>query len=242
MKNALLAAGAAIIATFAAAPASADDKASHSHGDHAHGDHADGAHEQGAHDHGALDHGAQKSADEHAAGSAAIGDLTLSGAHARVVVPSRPAAAYLVIENVGAADRLIGVSSEAFGYAELHTHKMEGDLMRMVEVEAIDIPAGGAATLRSGGDHLMLFKMKEPLAVGDMVPLTLTFESAGDVSLNAPIRPIAESGSPEHAHGQMGHGQMGHGQTDHGEMDHGAKAADALKDAAKDAVQGVSGY
>lgn len=147
-------------------------------------------------------------------GAAQAGDLRLVGAHARVILPTRPAAAYLIIENKGPADRLIGASSPAFGRVELHTHLHEDGLMRMVEVEAIEIPAGGGATLRSGGDHIMLFEMKEPLAAGDEIPLTLTFERGGDVAVVAPIKPIAQSGAPDAARESGGQGQgkgAGHG-------------------------------
>jgi hypothetical protein len=57
--------------------------------------------------------------------------------------------------------------------------KMDGDVMRMREVKAIDLPKGKTVTLKPGGLHIMLMNLPKPIAPGDLIPLTLTVESGG---------------------------------------------------------------
>ena len=89
---------------------------------------------------------------------------------------------YFVIRNKGtAADRLVGVSSPASARVELHEMAMEKDIMRMHEVKGIAVPAKGSVELKPGGFHLMFIELKAPFKPGDMVPVTLRFEKAGEV-------------------------------------------------------------
>jgi periplasmic copper chaperone A len=89
------------------------------------------------------------------------------------------------LSNKGAADdRLVGASSPAADHVELHTMSMDGDVMRMRQVPGIVIPAGGHVDMAPGnGYHLMMIGIKQPLKVGDKVPVKLTFEKAGTVDV-----------------------------------------------------------
>lgn len=58
----------------------------------------------------------------------------------------------------------------------------------MQPVDRIEIPAGGTVRLEPGGYHLMLMDLTEMPAVGSTVELTLTFETAGDVVVQAEVR------------------------------------------------------
>jgi copper(I)-binding protein len=118
-------------------------------------------------------------------------------------------AGYMTMRNTGAAgDRLIAASTPAAARTELHTMAMDGDVMRMRRVEAIDIPAGGTAELKPGGLHVMLFGLKQPLKDGDRIPLTLRFEHAGELTVQLGVR-AAGAGAPG---AMMEHGQGGGGQ------------------------------
>lgn len=121
-------------------------------------------------------------------------------------------AAYMVIANGDAEDdTLIGASADFAERVEVHETfaasaedmdadmdmdegtdmggDMEGgDMMGMRPVERIVIPAGGSVALEPGGYHIMLFNVQEALAEGDSVTLTLTFEKAGEVTVEAPVR------------------------------------------------------
>ncbi len=128
-----------------------------------------------------------------AAPAVAEGPLTVADARARILLPSRPGAAWLTIRNAGGEDRLVGAESPAAARVELHTHIHEGGVMMMRKVEGVDIPAGGEAALEPGGDHLMLFGLKAGLKTGDRFPLTLLFEKAGAVTVEVRVAPLAET-------------------------------------------------
>ncbi len=128
-----------------------------------------------------------------AAPASAGGPLTVADARARILLPSRPGAAWLTIRNMGGEDRLVGAESPAAARVEIHTHIHEGGVMMMRKVEGIDVPAGGEAALEPGGDHLMLFGLTGVLKAGDRFPLTLLFEKAGAVTVEVRVAPLAET-------------------------------------------------
>ena len=120
---------------------------------------------------------------------AKIGAITITHAYARATVPGQPAGgAFLTIANAGADDKLLSARSGAAKSAELHTMKMDGDVMRMREVESIDVPAGQTVELKPGNFHVMMMGLKAPLKAGDHFPLTLKFEKAGEVQVEVPVQ------------------------------------------------------
>lgn len=103
-------------------------------------------------------------------------------------------AAYLEIKvDQGVTDRLISASSPAAGRAEVHTHIMDGDVMRMRRVEALELKPG-SIVLKPQGDHVMLMDLTAPLKEGDLVKLTLVFEKAGPIEVEATVEPIGANG------------------------------------------------
>lgn len=98
-------------------------------------------------------------------------------------------AAYMVIRNTGNVDdALIGAASDVAETVELHETTMEGDMAGMHPVEAIPVPAGGSVSLEPGGYHVMLIGLKQELQPGQTITLTLTFEKAGQITVQAEIR------------------------------------------------------
>ena len=99
---------------------------------------------------------------------------------------AKAGAAYLTIRNIGSTpDRLIAASAPVARRAELHTHIMTDSVMRMRRIKAVPVAAGGAATLKPSGNHVMLMGLHAPLRKDGQFPLTLTFEKAGDVTVRA---------------------------------------------------------
>lgn len=96
-------------------------------------------------------------------------------------------AGFMTIRATGGADRLVGFRSPACARPELHTHINENGMMKMRQVAAIDIPAGGEAVLQPGGLHLMFIDLTGPLEEGAMVPVTLIFEQAGEIAITLPV-------------------------------------------------------
>ncbi|WP_374597794.1 copper chaperone PCu(A)C [Brevundimonas sp.] len=98
------------------------------------------------------------------------------------------------------ADRLVTVASPSAGTAEIHEMKTEGGIMKMAELpNGLALPAGEAVSLKPGGNHIMLMQVKSPLAAGDTVSLTLTFEKASPLGVRAAV------GQPAPAGGHTGH-------------------------------------
>ena len=120
------------------------------------------------------------------------GDVRIEHAFARATPPgARTAGVYLTVRNMGkAADRLVSAASPAAASADLHSMTMDGTLMRMRPVRAIDVAAGATAVLGSGGYHVMLVGLAKPLVAGETVPLTLTFEKAGRIDVSATVEPM----------------------------------------------------
>lgn len=123
--------------------------------------------------------------------SASAGDITVTDAYVRASGASaKSGAIFMQIENsADTDDRLIAAATPAARKAELHTHIMtDQGVMQMRQVkDGLVIPAHDVHMLARGGDHVMLMGLTGPLAQGDMVELTLTFEKAGKLTLEVPV-------------------------------------------------------
>ncbi len=118
----------------------------------------------------------------------------VSDAWSRVTAPSQTTGAvYLTIKS-DTADKLtaVAVPTSVAARAELHetmsggTEKM-GE-MKMQPVDSIEIPAGATVQLKPGGFHIMLFELAKPIAAGEKIEVTLTFEKAGTQQVTAVAR------------------------------------------------------
>ena len=99
-------------------------------------------------------------------------------------------AAYMVIHNnTDADDALVGASSPAAEFVELHLSSMDDEgMMSMNQVTEIPIPAHGDAVLKAGSYHVMLIDLVEPLVEGAEVQLELEFMTAEPQTVSAPVR------------------------------------------------------
>ncbi|MCB2100574.1 MAG: copper chaperone PCu(A)C [Rhodobacterales bacterium] len=139
------------------------------------------------------------------------GDLTIHAPWARASAGmARAGAAFMTITNTGAADRLISASADKGKRVELHTHIKEGEVMRMRQVPAIDVPAQGQVDLKPGSYHVMFMGLAAPFKEGETFPLTLTFEKAGDVTVTVSVKGAGAMGAGMKMKMEMGHDQMDH--------------------------------
>lgn len=131
-----------------------------------------------------------------------LGPLHIHHPWARATVASAQAgAAFMEITNRGtAADRLLAARSPVASTVELHNHIMDGNVMRMREVAAIDLPAGASVDLKPGGLHVMLFGLQRQLKEGESFPLTLRFEKAGEIVVEVTVEKLAGPGHDQHRH------------------------------------------
>ncbi len=119
-----------------------------------------------------------------------LGTLEISQPWARATAPTAPAGGgFLTVTNKGTTpDRLIAVRSPAAEMVQVHEMKMEGNVMRMRELEhGLEIPAGATVTLAPGGFHLMMMGLKAPLKQHTKVPVTLVFEKAGSIDVELAV-------------------------------------------------------
>jgi copper(I)-binding protein len=134
----------------------------------------------------------------------AKGHLAIAHPWSMELPPNAPTvAAYFVISNAGPdADRLTGVDSPIAGTAQLHEHVNRDGLMKMQQVETVDIPAGGAVTFAPMAYHVMLLDLKDrsKLVDGQKFPLTLHFEKTGDVTVDVMVQKQAPDAAPVHVH------------------------------------------
>ena len=117
------------------------------------------------------------------AASASLAQVKVDQAWARPTVPGQQGGGGFLSITSPAGDRLIGGSTPLADRFELHTMAMKGDVMEMRQLDAVDLAAGKTVEFKPGGLHVMFIGLKQPLAIGSKVPVTLKFEKAGEVKV-----------------------------------------------------------
>lgn len=111
---------------------------------------------------------------------------------------------YLSIDNDGTTpDALLSLSSPAAANVAIHAMTMDGNIMKMRELDSLPLAPGAKISMKAGsGYHLMLTGLKQPLKAGDKVPLTLTFDKAGklEISVHVGSNLTSTSGQTQHMH------------------------------------------
>lgn len=117
------------------------------------------------------------------------GTLKIEHPWVRVTIPDRPGGGYMKVYNMGdQADKILSATSAMAERVELHTVTMKDGIMRMRRVEHVEVPAKGHVEFKPGGFHLMIFGILPALKEGDKLPLSLVFEKAGSINLEAEIK------------------------------------------------------
>ena len=118
--------------------------------------------------------------------------VVVSKAWVRPTVPGQSVAgAYLDITAQQTA-RLVAVRSSVSPEVQIHWMQMDGEVMRMREVAAIDLPKNTPVSLKPGGYHLMLMQLKKPIQAGEIIPLTLVIDTHGKRE-NVKVKALAQS-------------------------------------------------
>jgi copper(I)-binding protein len=128
-----------------------------------------------------------------------VGSIGIDDPRARPTVSGQQVGgAYMTLVNKGAADRLLSATTAVAAAVQMHIMAMDGDVMTMREVDAVDLSAGQTVEFKPGGFHLMLMGLKAPLKLGDKFAMTLRFEKAGEVVITVHVEPVsAPSGAAE---------------------------------------------
>lgn len=144
---------------------------------------------------------------------AGAAEVTVDQPWARATIGQVPnGVAYLSVTNHGhSTERVIAAATPVADHASLHTHVTEGGMMRMKAVEAVTVAPGATVSFEPGGLHVMLMGLHKPLREGDRIELTLTFERAGERTVEVPVLAATSMGAGEaggHGGMKMGHGGM----------------------------------
>lgn len=116
--------------------------------------------------------------------------------------------AFMTVLNDTDADvSLVSATSPGVPKVEIHeVVVLDGKNVMQPKAGGIPVPAGGFATLKPGGDHVMLMDLTAPLKVGDEVAITLTFDNGETVDVKAPVKEFTEemehyhTGTETHSH------------------------------------------
>ena len=137
------------------------------------------------------------------------GKLTIANVRANLTLPTDTGSVWLVILNgTDTDDALLGGEIPGCGVVELHSMKMDGDVMVMRPVEGgqIPIPAGEMVELKKGGLHIMCLQKEAPLEIGTAIDMMLEFANAGAVDVTGEVVDPGTSGMQD-MEGE-GHGDM----------------------------------
>ncbi len=117
------------------------------------------------------------------------GNIHIDHPWSRALPPVAPTgAAYLTLENQGQqSDTLLSARTPIAGHVELHEHIHQDSLMKMQQIDSVTIAPGQRVEFTPGGNHIMLFELKQPLTDGDKYPMTLIFEQAGEVDIQVVV-------------------------------------------------------
>lgn len=132
-------------------------------------------------------------------------DIAVEAPWVRGTVEGQQASgAFMVLKSTADA-AVVGVSAPLAGIAEIHEMTLEGGVMKMRAMPRLALPAGKAVELKPGGYHVMLMNLKQPLQKGEIVPITLTIETAGrkieKIEVKAEVRGLtAMPATHEHHH------------------------------------------
>jgi len=127
------------------------------------------------------------------------GELQIRHPWARATPPGTTVGVgYFEIRNTGKApDRLLSATSPAARQVEMHISEHAGEVARMRQLRAFEVPARERLTLEPNGAHLMLVDLVQPLKKGERFPMKLRFERAGEVDIEFEVQ---EMGSRHSRH------------------------------------------
>jgi copper(I)-binding protein len=134
----------------------------------------------------------------------AFAQTIVSDAWVRASVPHQQSTGAFMTITSSSDSKLVGVASPVAKTVQVHEMTMNGDVMGMREVKAVELPAGKPVALDPNGYHVMLMGLNQQVKEGEQVPLTLTVEDAKGaqqtLQVEAEVRPLTAGAGHDHAH------------------------------------------
>lgn len=138
-----------------------------------------------------------------ASSAQAQANVTVKDAWVRATVPQQKATGAFMQLQAAKDSKFVSVSSPLTPTVEVHEMAMQGDVMRMRQVQSVELPAGKTVELKPGGHHIMMMNLKAQVKEGDTVPLTLVFEGKDgkreQVEIKVPVKALNSAARPAHA-------------------------------------------
>ncbi len=136
------------------------------------------------------------------AATASQAQTTVKDAWVRGTVAQQTATGMFAQITSSSGGKLVSVASPVAGIVEIHEMTMDGNIMKMRAVPALELPAGKTVELKPGGFHVMLMDLKKELKAGDSVPLTLVVEGADNkrerIEIKATVQALGSSTPMKH--------------------------------------------
>jgi copper(I)-binding protein len=102
---------------------------------------------------------------------------------------------YLTVTNRGPGeDRLLNVTSPVAEKIQFHAMAVDDGVAKMTRLLAIELHPGIPVVFKPGGIHMMLLGLNHQLKEGETVPLTLTFEKADAIEVDAQVLGFGATG------------------------------------------------
>lgn len=123
-----------------------------------------------------------------------VAGLTITNPVARpTAATAMTGAGYLSITNTGdTADTLLKVSAD-FARVMMHDTVITDGLARMQHLMAVDIGPGETIDFAPGGKHVMFMGLDgDPFEIGEEIPATLIFETAGEIEIRFTVSDIPD--------------------------------------------------
>jgi hypothetical protein len=119
-------------------------------------------------------------------------ELIIENPYARATPPNAVnSAIFMTIKNTGNDTRtLISASSSVATKVELHTVIKTDGMMKMREVDTIEIPKNQDVMLKPGGLHIMLLDLTQPLKEKEFIDVTLNFKNGDKEQFKAPVKKV----------------------------------------------------
>lgn len=113
-------------------------------------------------------------------------------------VSGRPGALYFRAEGTAHPIRIVGITSPRAERIEMHQTVTENGVSRMIRLEDDAFGPGEPLVFEPGGKHAMLFGLDPALELGDTIPVTITFDPAPPVTVEAEVRGPGDAGHAGH--------------------------------------------
>nr|WP_245228624.1 copper chaperone PCu(A)C [Pontixanthobacter sp. CEM42] len=104
-------------------------------------------------------------------------------------VPANPGVVYFDLSYAGETPQtLSAVDVAGAESAMMHDNIKEGDAMKMVPLEPVELAKGASVSFAAGGKHVMAMNVSPELSAGGKTEVTLIFATGDKQTVNADIR------------------------------------------------------